>query len=119
MAKWEYAALVYAQTNPARGDTGPKLQTISIHYPGGKVVKRWEAKLDGEEWTQEYFDKNEETTEPTERWLTFQLLNELGADGWELVGEMRQIAALTSGTAAAYYTGVPINSTHTFKRRVG
>ena len=47
--------------------------------------------------------------------MAFDLLNELGADGWELVSNVVERSAVTS--AQGYQTvGVPITSTQIFKR---
>ena len=47
--------------------------------------------------------------------LGFELLNELGAEGWELVNTV--IERSTVAAAQGYdTTGAPIATTHTFKR---
>ena len=47
--------------------------------------------------------------------MAFDLLNELGADGWELVSSLVERNAVSS--AQGYQTvGVPITSTQIFKR---
>ncbi|HEY1775741.1 MAG TPA: hypothetical protein VGG41_06235 [Solirubrobacteraceae bacterium] len=49
--------------------------------------------------------------------IAFDLLNELGADGWELVSHVVERSTVTQ--AQGYQTvGVPISSTQIFKRPV-
>jgi hypothetical protein len=101
-ARWEY--LVVAWNLTATPPLGPndawRLDgTYQISRPGSAEVE-----------TRRY-DGAQPTT------LGFELLNELGADGWELVSSV--VERNTVAPAQGYQTaGVPIASTQIFKRPV-
>jgi hypothetical protein len=100
--RWEYLVVAWnlTATPPAGPGEGWKLDgAYQITRPGaaGPQTRR--------------YDGAQATT------LGFDLLNELGADGWELVSNV--VERSTVAPAQGYQTaGVPIASTQIFKRPV-
>ena len=97
--RWEYLIVAWnlTATPPASPSEAWTLEgAFHISRPGGVVETR---RYDG-------------ALPPT---LGFELLNELGADGWELVSNT--VERSTVAAAQGYQTaGVPIASTQIFKR---
>jgi len=100
--RWEYLVVAWSLTAPPPADATQAwaLQgTFQISRPGAKGVE-----------TRRHDGAHEST-------LGFELMNELGAEGWELVSNTidRSAVAPTQGYQTA---GVPIASTQIFKRPV-
>ena len=99
-ARWEYLVVAWTLTATAplyEGASWQLVATYSILRPGGADIE-----------TRIY-----DGAEPSS--LGFELLNELGAEGWELVNSVVERSALAP--AQGYDTaGAPIATTHTFKR---
>jgi hypothetical protein len=96
-AKWEYAELVYRDTS-GRGKDGNQAPTMTIRWTSGAgelSVNGWE-ELAGKLKTK---FKKEETASSQK----VQMLNALGAEGWELVSQN---------------VGTTMATTLIFKRRV-
>lgn len=100
--RWEYLTVSWnlAATPPTVAGEGWKLEgAIQVSRPGSGGVE-----------TRRY-DASQSST------LAYDVLNELGADGWELVSHV--IERSTVAPAQGYQTaGVPIASTQIFKRPV-
>jgi len=101
--RWEYLLVAWnlTATPPSNeGETWTLEGTFHITRPG--VVGVETRRYDG--------------AQPSTH--AFELLNELGADGWELVSNI--VERSTVAPAQGYQTvGVPIASMQTFKRPVG
>jgi len=115
--KWEYAQLLTNRYNPSKGDANPESIHAWMCYPDGRSVKRAEWNTVDGKLVGKFFDANgDEFDLSGSAVFEVYLYNELGKQGWELVGEIRNHAALTQG--AGYYAAVPLASKTTFKREV-
>jgi hypothetical protein len=99
--RWEYLTVSWnlVATPPALQGEAWKLEgALQVARPGGGVETR-------------RYDASQSTT------LAFDLLNELGAEGWELISHV--VERSTVAPAQGYETaGVPIASMQIFKRPV-
>ena len=99
-ARWEYLVVAWSLTATAPiapSEAWGFVGTFHISRPGvsGAETRTYDAALVST--------------------MAFDLLNELGAEGWELVSNVVERSAVTS--AQGYQTvGVPITSTQIFKR---
>lgn len=101
--RWEYLLVAWNLTaTPPSTASGPwgLLGSIQISRPGTAGVE-----------TRTY-DASQVST------IAFDLLNELGAEGWELASHLVERSTVTQ--AQGYQTvGVPVGSTQIFKRPAG
>lgn len=101
--RWEYTAVSWAYTFDTEGPVPTWRQTFSIHRAGQATEER-------PYWSSETPDD----TGPS----LLEILNELGAEGWELVNDTVNDSKIMDERGGWAEVGTPIARQYLFKRRL-